>query len=136
MSCQQVAIGAVLAAEWIQTMLSNTSLGSCLGAGEALVHCSGTHSSHGPSLCLRRWTGGGVLEEALLAPGSAPAVLDEPVVLTLLCGVIAHDNNCMVQRVRAASRDVCKQPSLSSDLGAGRQSISAFGEPVFIVRRP
>ena len=36
-----------------------------------------------------------------------PAVLDEPVVHPVLCCAVTYNHHCMVQRVGAASRNVC-----------------------------
>ena len=35
-------------------------------------------------------------EEALLPPAKAPAVLDQPVVLALVSGAVAHNDHCVV----------------------------------------
>ena len=103
------AISALLAADRIWTMLSRPRLWVA-----AWLQVRALHTTAAPTtltgLPCAQWMGRwGALEEALLAPARAPAVLDEPVVLTVLCGVVAHDHHCMVQRIRAASGDVCKQ---------------------------
>ena len=49
------------------------------------------------------------LEEALLAPLDAPAVLDQPVVLSILGRAQAHNHDSMVQRVAAAAGVPCNR---------------------------
>ena len=62
-------------------------------------------------------------EEALLAPAQAPAVFDQPVVLAIISSAIAHDDHCVVQRICAASGDVCMQEITRQEVTIGLQTL-------------